>query len=124
MATQQIELRGMNILDINPLPGEHAYKADTIPGKAGKKYRVFTYQKVAFTVASDDQFCTLIDSGKLFRVVLDETQEGETRRFALLSANSLDACTNMAKGEALLNHIAKADYAPEKVDADLLNAIS
>lgn len=124
MATKTIELRGMNILDINPLPGTFDYVADSIPGKNKQKYRRFTFNGIAFTVDTADKFCDLIDSGKLFRVVLDETKTGDTTYLSLLSANSTDACLNMARTEALLNAIAKADYAPEIVDESLLNAIS
>lgn len=124
MATQKIELKGTAILDLNVIPGIMKYAADSIPGKNGQTYRRFSYDGVVFTVDSADKFCDLLDSGNLFRVTLSETIEGDTRRFALLSANSTAQFLNMAKTEATLAHIAKADYAPEIVDEALLNAIA
>lgn len=124
MATLKIELKGSAILDINAIPGIMNYAADSIPGKAGQKYRRFSYEGVVFTVDSADKFCDLIDSGKLYRVTLDETLEGETRRFALLSANSTDAYLNMVRTEATERYIARADFAPEMTDASLQQSIA
>ena len=124
MATLKIELKGSAILDINAIPGKLNYAADSIPGKNKQTYRRFSYEGVVFTVDSADKFCDLIDSGKLYRVTLDETQEGDTKRFALLSANSTDAYLNMVRTEATERYIAREDFAPEKVDESLLNAIS
>jgi len=123
MATQKIELKGSSILDLNAIPGIMQYAADSIPGKNKQTYRRFSYDGVVFTVDSADKFCNLIDSGNLYRVTLSETIEGDTRRFALLSANSTEAYLNMARTEATERYIARADFAPEKVDESLLNAI-
>lgn len=124
MATQKIELTGKLILDINAIGSAMAYAKDTIPGLAGESYRRFSYDGIVFTVNTNDKFCKLLDDGELFRAILNETIEGDTRRLALVASNSTVQYTNMARTEALLNHIAKADFAPEKVDEALLNAIA
>jgi hypothetical protein len=77
MATNALTLDIDKSQKIRPLSGTKPYQ-NTGEGSRyeGKEYRTFLYAGKAFTVPSEDIFCTDIDDDNLYEVELEETDEG------------------------------------------------
>ena len=119
--TKELNLKGREVLKIKALAGTHKY--DEKSKMAGQSYRRFAYNGAVFVANVQDDFCALIDSGKLYSADLNLQVDGDRSTLSLLNVTSTDQEINMARAEATLNSIL-TNFTPEAISEELLNEIA
>jgi hypothetical protein len=98
------KITGMDVLDIQALPGVHPYGEDT--KLKDKFYRRFTYNGVVFTVNTEDKFCEDFDNGEVFAVTFGINDEGQ---FSKLAYNNYRQVENLKRFESKIKSFERID---------------
>jgi hypothetical protein len=118
---KQLNLKGREVLKIKGLAG--TFKYDEKSKMAGQSYRRFAYDGAVFVANTQDEFCSLFDSGKLYSADLNLEVDGDRSVLSLLNTTSTDQEINMARAEATLNSIL-TNFTPEAISEELLQDIA
>ena len=126
-----LTIEGEDVDFLRALPGTFDYKPTTmdedgnsVPNTEsplyGQKYRRFAYNDKVFVVNTQDEFCNLYDSNKLWKV---RFSINEADQYTLVKGISIERAIATTKTSAIIRKFRDADAEVSEVNEDLLSSL-